>query len=82
MTSLSAHLRQPDAHGALPFHADCPICRSERLLGSLAVGGPISARAQAALAASVLALSTTAPAALAAEPDSEHEGTAAVTQTG
>ena len=82
MTSLSAHLRQPDAHGALPFHADCPMCRSERLMGSLAVGGPISARAQAALAASVLALSTTAPAALAAEPDSEHEGTAAVTQTG
>ena len=35
MTSLSAHLRQPEAHGALPFHADCPMCRSERLLGSL-----------------------------------------------
>ena len=81
MTSLSAHLRQPDAHGALPFHADCPICRSERLLGSLSFDGPISPRAQAALAASVLALSTTAPAALAAEPDSEHEGSAAVTQT-
>ena len=81
MTSLSAHLRRPDAHGAMPFHADCPICRSERLVGSLAVGGAISPRAQAALAASVLALSTTAPTALAAEPDSEHEGSAAVTQT-
>ena len=56
MTSLSAHLRQPDAHGALPFHADCPICRTERLMGSLSFGGPISTRAQAALAASVVCL--------------------------
>ena len=47
MTSLSAHLRDPDAHGALQFHADCPICRSERLLGSPAVGGRTDLTARA-----------------------------------
>ena len=81
MTSLSTHLRHPETHGALPFHAECPICRTERLVGSLASGGPGSPRAHAALAATVLAFNTTAPAALAAEQESEHEGSAPVTQT-
>src|SRR4051812_17090210 len=82
MASLTAHLRQPDAHAALPFHPDCPICRHERVVGTLAPGGFISLRVQAALAASVLTLSATAPAALAAEQDSEHDGASPVAQTG
>lgn len=82
MASLSAHLRQPDAHVGLPFHPDCPICRQERLVGTFAAGEFVSLRAQAAVAASVLALGTTAPAALAAEQDSEHEGASPVAQTG
>ena len=81
MTSLSTHLRHPETHGALPFHAECPICRAERLVGTPASGGPVSPRAHAALAATVLALNATAPAALAAEQESEHEGSAPVTQT-
>jgi hypothetical protein len=82
MASLTAHLRQPDAHAALSFHPDCPICRHERLVGTLASTGFISLRAQAALAASVLTLGTTAPAALAAEQDSEHDGASPVAQSG
>ncbi len=83
MRSLSAHLRQPEDHGRLPFHPDCPICREERLSGSLATNGVVTPRTQAALAASLLAFSTAAPAAaLAAEPDHQQDGTAAPTQTG
>lgn len=82
MAPLTAHLREPDAHAALPFHPDCPICRHERLVGTFRSGEFAPLRAQAALAASVLALGTTAPAALAAEQDSEHEGASPVAQTG
>jgi hypothetical protein len=81
MASLTAHLREPDAHAGLPFHPECPICRCERLVGTFASGEFVSLRTQAALAASVLALGTTAPAALAAEQDSEHEGASSVAQT-
>jgi hypothetical protein len=78
MRSLSAHLRQPGDHGRLPFHPDCPVCRSERLVGALASGGVTSRRANALLASSVLALSTSGPgAAIAAEPEHEQQGTAA-----
>ena len=35
MRSLRAHLRQPEHHARLPFHPDCPVCRSERLAGVL-----------------------------------------------
>jgi hypothetical protein len=81
VATLSAHLRRPDAHAGLPFHADCPICRDERLVGTLASRVSFSSRAQAVLAAGVLAFTTTASAALAAEGDSQQDGTAAVTQT-
>lgn len=81
MTSLSAHLRRPEAHAELPFHAGCPVCRDERLLGTLTSRGLVSPRTQAALAASLLALTATTPAALAAEQDSEHQGTAPPSQT-
>jgi hypothetical protein len=82
MAPLTAHLRHPDSHAALPFHPDCPICRHERLVGTFRSGEFVPLRAQAALAASVLALGTTAPAALAAEEDFEHEGASPVAQTG
>lgn len=82
MASLTAHLRQPEMHAALPFHPHCPMCRQERLVGALASGGFVSLRAQAALAVSVLTLSTMAPTAVAAEPDSEHDGAAPAAQTG
>lgn len=82
MASLTAHLRQPEAHPALPFHPECPICRHERLAGTLSSGGFVSLRSQAALAASVLTLSTMVPAAVAAEPDSEQDGAAPVAQSG
>src|SRR3954454_18576422 len=83
MRSLSAHLRAPEDHAGLPFHPDCPMCRRERLSGVLSSDGVVSQRAQAALAAGVLALSGAAPAAaLAAEPDHEQQGAAAPGQTG
>jgi LysM domain len=81
MQSLTAHLRDPDDHGRLPFHPDCPICRCERLVGVLPSERIISRRTQALLASGVLALSTAAPTAvLAAEPDQEQEGSAAPDQ--
>src|SRR3954471_20451959 len=80
MGSLSAHLRRPEEHGRLAFHPDCPVCRSERLLGALPAEPLISRRTQALLAAGVLAVSTTPTAVLAAEPDQEHEGMRAPVQ--
>jgi hypothetical protein len=84
MRSLSAHLVKSEAHGDLPFHPGCPICRETRLVGSLATGSVLSPRGQAILAAGVLAISTAGPAAsaLAAEPDQEQDGTAPVAQDG
>ena len=35
MPSLSVHLRSPDDHSGLPFHPSCPVCRRDRLAGSL-----------------------------------------------
>ena len=83
MGSLSAHLRAPEDHARLPFHPDCPVCRSERLTGVLPPAGVVSLRTQAALAAGVLAFSAAAPAAvLAAEPDQEQQGATAPGQSG
>ena len=76
--SLSAHLRQPEQHARLPFHPECPICRDERLVGTLAPAALVPARGRAAVAAGVLALSAVAPpATLAQEPDQTREGVAA-----
>jgi len=83
MRSLSAHLRKPESHGQLPFHADCPICRQERLIGVLPPNRLVGVRAQAALAAGVLAFSSSAPAvAFAAEGDQEQVGSAVPGQAG
>ena len=35
--SLATHLRSSQAHGALRFRRDCPICRGERMMGPLEV---------------------------------------------
>jgi hypothetical protein len=75
MASLTAHLLESGDHGRLGFHASCPVCRQERLFGSLQSEAIISRRAQAALASGVLALSAVGPpAALAQEPDQQVEG--------
>ena len=75
MASLTAHLVESGDHGRLGFHASCPVCRQERLFGSLPSEAIISRRAQAALASGVLALSAAgAPAALAQESDQQVEG--------
>jgi hypothetical protein len=84
MRSLAAHLRETDAHDRLPFHPSCPICRQTRLTGQLPTDELVSPRAQALLAAGVLAMSASAPgaAAVAAEQDQQQDGTAAVGQNG
>lgn len=77
MASLRAHLREIDPHGRLAFHPDCPICREERLIGAISSEGLISRRAQALIAAGVLATTGAAPAtSIAAAPDQEQDGTA------
>ena len=81
MASLTAHLRQPGDHGRLGFHPECPVCRRERLAGRLAADAIVGRGAQAMFAAGVLVLSSAAPtAALATEPDQEHEGATAPDQ--
>ena len=77
MSSLTAHLVEPGGHGHLPFHPECPVCRRERLAGVLPSEPVVSRRVQAAVAAGVVALGGAAPgAAIAQEPDQQHEGTA------
>jgi hypothetical protein len=81
--SLSAHLRELEQHGRLAFHPGCPICRNERLVGTVPTEGLIPRRAQALIAAGVLVASTAAPAtALAGAPDQEQDGTAAPQTSG
>lgn len=81
MGSLTAHLLEPGDHGRLGFHPRCPVCRKERLFGSLSSEPLVARRVQAALATGVLALSVAAPgAAAAAGPDRQREGAAAPEQ--
>src|SRR4051794_24356371 len=63
MASLSAHLSRPEDHARLPFHPSCPQCRGERLAGSLPVVPLVPRRAQAAITAGVLAVTSIAPSA-------------------
>jgi LysM repeat protein len=79
--SLTAHLLEDGDHGRLGFHPSCPVCRQERLFGSLSSEPVLSRRVQAALASGVLAFSAAAPAAaIAAEPDRQQEGVTAPEQ--
>ena len=80
MSSLSVHLRLPEDHSGLPFHPSCPVCRRDRLAGSLEGDEIVSRRTQAALAAGLLVFSGVgAPAAaVAAGPDQDVDGSAEV----
>ena len=79
MSSLSVHLRLPEDHSGLPFHPGCPVCRRERLAGSLEGDEIVSRRTQAALTVGLLAFSGIgAPAAVAAGPDEDMDGSAEV----
>src|SRR5688572_7087579 len=80
MSSLSVHLRLPEDHSGLPFHPSCPVCRRDRLAGSLESDEIVSRRTQAALAAGLLVVSGVgAPAAaVAAGPDQDVDGSAEV----
>jgi LysM domain len=81
MGSLTEHLVEPGDHGRLKFHPSCPVCRQERLFGSLSSEPVVSRRAQALLAGGVLAVSGAAPGvAVALEPDMQVEGVAAPDQ--
>jgi hypothetical protein len=83
MASLTAHLRRSEDHGCLPFHPGCPICRDERLSGTLAIHGLVSRRTQAVMAAGVLAAATATPTvAIAQEADQVTEGALAPEQSG
>jgi hypothetical protein len=78
MASLIAHLRKSEDHGRLAFHPDCPVCRAERLSGTLPLQGVVTRRTQAAVLATVLAASTATPTlAVAQESDQVSEGTLA-----
>src|SRR5215218_6231639 len=75
MRTLTAHLLRTDDHGGLPFHPECPVCRSERLSGTLRAHGPVGRRTQAAILAALLAGSTAVPSvAVAQEADQITEG--------
>jgi hypothetical protein len=77
LSGLTRHLREPGDHGALAFHPDCPICRDQRLNGTIEDRPLVSVRAQAAFAAGVLAVAAVGPVSAgvaSSEPPSEHEG--------
>ena len=83
MGSLTAHLLETGDHGRLRFHPSCPVCRHERLYGTLSSEPVVPRRAQALLAGGVLALSAAAPAtSIAQERDRQFEGAAAPEEAG
>jgi len=55
VTALNTHLKAID-HGQLSYHPRCPVCRAERLCGTVSDGPVISRRTQAAAVAAVVAL--------------------------
>jgi hypothetical protein len=83
MSSLSVHLRLPEDHSGLPFHPSCPVCRRNRLAGSLEGDEIVSRRTQAAITVGLLAFSGVgAPAAaVAAGPDQDVDGSAEVVES-
>lgn len=83
MGSLTTHLLQTGDHGGLPFHPSCPVCRQERLYGTLSTQPVVPVRARALLAGGVLAVSASAPAmSIAQEPDRQSEGVVAPGEAG
>ena len=70
MAALNTHLRSTN-HAGLAFHPSCPLCRAERLGGTLDDGPVVSRRAKAAGLAATFALvpvSAMATPALAQDP--------------
>jgi len=61
MASLTEHFRRREHHAALPFRADCPICREERMQGTAPRDDVVPASVQAGVLAAVLATSAVAP---------------------
>jgi hypothetical protein len=75
--TLREHLAAGAAdHVRLGFHPDCPRCRADRVARAMEAGPPLSRRAQAALAAGLLAFSAGAAPAGAQVPgvDPEQQG--------
>jgi LysM domain len=64
MSSLSSHLTAGLDHGRLRFRPDCPVCREQRLAGTLS-DALLSDRARAALLAAALGAGTLLPSAVA-----------------
>jgi nucleoid-associated protein YgaU len=64
MGSLTEHLTTPDPelHARLPFRADCPMCKAQRLMGPAPPSGLLSDRQRAGLLAGVVAVSAALPA--------------------
>jgi hypothetical protein len=54
--SLGRHLVEAGEHGGLPFHSDCPVCRVQRLHGTVPDPVVVPVRARAGIVAAVLAL--------------------------
>jgi hypothetical protein len=80
--SLTAHLLEEGDHGRLGFHPRCPVCRGERLFGSLPTEPVVSRRLKAALATGALVFPAVAPGVtIAGEPDRQQEGLAAPEQS-
>jgi hypothetical protein len=76
--SLSEHLTAGAAdHGRLGFHPECPRCHADRLAGPVGSDSLLSRRAQAALAAGLLAFSAGAAPAGAQVPEVDPEQQAA-----
>ena len=72
--SLSYHARAGGDHAGLPFHPACPVCRAERLCGSLVADEPVvSARIRAGLVAALLAGTAALPSAAAAQGPGDDE---------
>jgi outer membrane biosynthesis protein TonB len=83
MVSLSEHLVEAGDHGRLGFHPSCPVCRRDRLFGTLSSEPVVPRRAQALLAGGVLAVSASVPGvSVAQEADHQGEGVAAPDQPG
>jgi hypothetical protein len=58
VSSPSDHLPQSESHRGLTFHPSCPVCRLERLRGSLVGDLQVGQRGKAGLLAATLAVSS------------------------
>jgi hypothetical protein len=75
VNSLSAHLTAGRDHGRLRFHLDCPVCRDQRLAGTLS-DPVLSTRTTAGLLAAALGAGTLVPSSVATASDAGKPPTA------